>query len=245
MQISILKGSTPVYVEKHTTTTNDNGLATLEVGGGTPVSGSFIGIDWSSGTYFIKTETDPSGGTNYSITGTSQLLSVPYALYAKTSGSLKQKSISLNVYGSNIDGAATFNIGFGRFAGIFMPDNQISSFTQNFTLPADYISGDTIFIRMLVSSTATGSIDLYPNFISVARAGVGFIAGVSVSSGLELLGTVNIPTADTPYEIKGFIVSPDGVNAIAPGDGISFGFYRGFPDANTGTFKIHDIQILY
>jgi hypothetical protein len=87
MRISILQGSeigTPIYVETQTPTTNTNGLATIEIGGGTPVTGIFASIDWSTGTYFIKTETDPTGGTSYTITGTSQLLSVPYALYAKT-----------------------------------------------------------------------------------------------------------------------------------------------------------------
>ena len=87
MKISILQGSatgTAVYVETHTTTTNANGLATIEIGGGSVVTGTFAGIDWSNGTYFIKTETDPAGGTNYTVTGTSQILSVPYALHAKT-----------------------------------------------------------------------------------------------------------------------------------------------------------------
>lgn len=89
IQISILQGSvsgTAVYIERHTPTTNINGLATLEIGAGTVVAGSFGTIDWSNGPYFIKTETDPNGGTTYSISGTSQLLSVPYALYAETSG---------------------------------------------------------------------------------------------------------------------------------------------------------------
>ena len=85
MQISILQGSSPVYVETQTPTSNTNGLVSLEIGLGTVISGSFTAIDWSAGTYFIETETDPTGGTNYTITGTSQLLSVPYALYAKTS----------------------------------------------------------------------------------------------------------------------------------------------------------------
>lgn len=90
MQISILQGSssgTAVYVETHSSTTNANGLVSIEIGGGTNVSGTFSTIDWSSDLYFIKTETDPTGGSTYTITGTSQLLSVPYALYAKTSGS--------------------------------------------------------------------------------------------------------------------------------------------------------------
>lgn len=87
MQISILQGSpsgTAVYVETQTPTTNANGLVSIEIGAGTVVSGDFTTINWANGPYFIKTETDPTGGTNYTITGTSQLLSVPYALHAKT-----------------------------------------------------------------------------------------------------------------------------------------------------------------
>ncbi|WP_196889625.1 hypothetical protein [Aureivirga sp. CE67] len=87
MQISILKTSsagTAVYVETQTLPTNVNGLVSLEIGAGTLVSGDFTSIDWANDSYFIKTEIDPEGGTNYTITGTSQLLSVPYALHAKT-----------------------------------------------------------------------------------------------------------------------------------------------------------------
>jgi hypothetical protein len=90
MQISILQTTatgTAVYVETQTPTTNINGLVTLEIGTGTSTD-DLTTIDWSSGTYFIKTETDPTGGSSYTITGTSQLLSVPYALHAKTAESV-------------------------------------------------------------------------------------------------------------------------------------------------------------
>ncbi|MBQ6155573.1 MAG: choice-of-anchor J domain-containing protein [Bacteroidales bacterium] len=86
MRVSILQGSatgTPVYVETHNSTTNANGLLTVEIGGGNAQQGAFAAINWESGPYFLKTETDPNGGTNYSVTSTQQLLSVPYALYAK------------------------------------------------------------------------------------------------------------------------------------------------------------------
>ncbi len=82
MRISILQGVSAVYVETQSATTNANGLVTFEIGGGTVVSGNFSTINWASGTYSIKTETDPLGGTNYSITGTSKLLSVPFALFS-------------------------------------------------------------------------------------------------------------------------------------------------------------------
>ena len=85
MQISILQGSstgTAVYVETQTPSTNANGLASVEIGGGTVVSGNFSAINWANGPYFIKTETDPTGGTAYTINGTNELMSVPYALNA-------------------------------------------------------------------------------------------------------------------------------------------------------------------
>src|SRR5690606_18918159 len=89
MRFSVLQGSaagTPVYVETQSGSTNANGLVSVEIGSGTPVSGTFSSIDWGAGPYFIKTETDPLGGSNYSVSGTAQLLSVPYALYAANGG---------------------------------------------------------------------------------------------------------------------------------------------------------------
>lgn len=88
IRISVLQGSSTgntVYSETQTPTTNSNGLVSLEIGTGNVETGSFSAINWGSGTYYIKTETDPTGGTNYSIVGSNQLLSVPYALYAANS----------------------------------------------------------------------------------------------------------------------------------------------------------------
>jgi hypothetical protein len=90
VKISILQGTitgSAAYVEEHTVITNANGLVSLSIGGGTLISGNFSTINWANGPYFVKMEADPTGGTNYTISGTTQLLSVPYALYAKTSGS--------------------------------------------------------------------------------------------------------------------------------------------------------------
>ena len=85
MRISILQGSssgTVVYAETHSAITNNNGLVSLAVGGGSVKLGSFSAINWAAGPFFIKSETDPAGGSNYTITTTTQLLSVPYALFA-------------------------------------------------------------------------------------------------------------------------------------------------------------------
>lgn len=86
VQISILQGGaqgTSVYTETFAPTTNANGLVTLEMGTGIVVSGDITTIDWNNGPYFMKTETDPTGGIAYSISGTSQLMSVPYSMQAQ------------------------------------------------------------------------------------------------------------------------------------------------------------------
>ncbi len=88
VRISIHQGTsngTEVYIETHSATTNTNGLLSLEVGTGTS-SDDFSAIDWSNGPYYIESEVDPTGGNSYSITGISELLSVPYALYSLSSG---------------------------------------------------------------------------------------------------------------------------------------------------------------
>ena len=89
MRMTIQQGSiggTTVYSETFAPTTNAYGLVNLEIGNGTVISGTFASIDWANGPFFIETAVDVTGGTSYTVMGTSQLMSVPYALYAKTSG---------------------------------------------------------------------------------------------------------------------------------------------------------------
>ncbi|MBN2613455.1 MAG: fibrobacter succinogenes major paralogous domain-containing protein [Bacteroidales bacterium] len=84
IRVSILEGSpngTLVYSETQNALSNADGLVSIEIGNGT----GFNTINWANSSfYYLKTETDPSGGTNYSGTETTQILSVPYALYANT-----------------------------------------------------------------------------------------------------------------------------------------------------------------
>ncbi|MDH7447523.1 hypothetical protein [Aquimarina sp. 2201CG14-23] len=94
-QISILQGSNAgasVYTETHSITTSDNGVATFMVGNGALVSGDFTTIDWGSNTHFVQIEADITGGTTYQLVGTSQLISVPYAIHARSADYLSGTS---------------------------------------------------------------------------------------------------------------------------------------------------------
>ena len=101
IQISILQGSptgTVVYSETHTPTSNAHGLITFIIGQAEEKTGSFDDINWSEGPYFLKTEADPAGGTDYSITGVTQFLSVPYALHAGSSDDNPWLQSGPNIY---------------------------------------------------------------------------------------------------------------------------------------------------
>ena len=92
---------TKVYEETHFVKTNNNGLVSLEIGTGNILTGGFSIIPWEKGPYFIETQVDATGGTNYNIIGVTQLLSVPYALHAKTAERLVGTT-STNTYKAQI-----------------------------------------------------------------------------------------------------------------------------------------------
>ena len=180
MQISILQGSadgTAVYVEEYSTETNANGLVTLQIGSAsqptsaslkstetisvTVVSGDFSSIDWADGPYFIKVETDPTGGTNYTITGVSQLLSVPYAQYAKSSGNTKFTN------GANADDAVYTkgNVGVGTTEPLGKLDVRTVGWSAPFVV-SHKTMGNTSIIQagdglLFKNSNATGSMVAY------------------------------------------------------------------------------------
>lgn len=88
-------GGSVIYSERDTATTNQFGLFNVQIGTGNVISGTFSTINWGAGTKFIQVDLDPTGGSSYATMGTSQLLSVPYALYAQTA--------------SNVGGSATIS----------------------------------------------------------------------------------------------------------------------------------------
>lgn len=150
LKITILQGSengTATYVETQTVTTNANGLATLAIGAGTPVTGTFAGINWGTGIYFIKTETDPTGGGNYTISGTSQLLSVPYALYAGSSQGKTSIILTGNI--TNAQAAAKIAAEFGPYT-----ENIYIKNTSGLT------SVDLSAIKSLINLSITDNVNL-------------------------------------------------------------------------------------
>ncbi|MBK7761886.1 MAG: hypothetical protein IPI46_00750 [Bacteroidetes bacterium] len=99
---------TIVYQETQTATTNSLGLFSVNLGQGTPTIGTVSAIDWANGSKFIQVELDPNGGTSYTNMGTTQLMSVPYALNAASSNDNKWLS-----NGNNISNANSGNVGIG------------------------------------------------------------------------------------------------------------------------------------
>jgi hypothetical protein len=190
MQISILQGSssgTAVYVETQTPTTNVNGLVSIEIGAGTVISGTFATIDWANGPYFIKTETDPTGVTTYSITGTSQLLSVPYALHAKTAGTLSFAEFYALMPSDN---AATVAAG----TAVDFPQNGSSSGTITRLTSNQFKLSDigTYMISWQVSISEAGQLVLALNDVEIPHTVVGRATGTTQIIGNSLITTTTI-----------------------------------------------------
>lgn len=103
VKLSILDVSatgTSVYSETHLKMTNAQGLFNLVIGQGTVVSGIFSTINWGTNSKFLKVEMDAAGGTTYTVVGTTQLLSVPYALTANKLAKDSSNSSNRNIFGS-------------------------------------------------------------------------------------------------------------------------------------------------
>jgi trimeric autotransporter adhesin len=214
IRISILQGTADgsmVYQETYNPNpqTNANGLVSIEIGGGLVISGTFSTIDWASGPYFLKTETDPTGGTNYTIVGTSQLLSVPYALYAKSAGNafsgnyydLTNKPILFDGIWTSLTGKPTTISGYGITDAVNTTGNQtiggIETFINDLSINGltigrgkGAISNNTAIGYQAIFSnstgnynTATGYAALYSNSTGYNNTATGYQAILSNTEG--------------------------------------------------------------
>ncbi len=178
MQMTIQQGSiggTTIYQETFSGTTNAYGLMNLEIGSGIVISGDFTTIDWSNGSYFIETAVDVAGGTSYSVMGTSQLMSVPYALHANTAE---------NVVNDAVDDADND------------PTNEIETWSTLGGIPVDIADGDDVDDA---DNDPTNEIETWatlsgiPNMILTMQNGEQY---VGASGGLELvIVSVTCPTS--------------------------------------------------
>ena len=234
VKISVLQTSasgTVVYSERHTPTTNANGLATFEIGGGTVLSGTFASINWSNGPYFIKTETDPAGGTNYTIAGTSQLASVPYALFAANSGTPNNWTTTGNDIGNLNSGnvgigvassipykftVESSGIGIAQQAGSAGP--QIGFYTSGSAFLQTHNNFDLNFstnngTNQMTLQKGTGNLGLgntgtLQNKLQIGTA-PGFIGNdIAIGNGIQAMSLAQSPTASTFFTNTNFAFMP-------------------------------------
>lgn len=111
LRFSVLTGSaagTTVYSETQSVTTNAFGLANVQIGTGTPVSGTFNGIGWGTASKFLKIEADITGGSTYALLATLEMVTVPYAMNAQTSNDNRWTLATNDITSNN-----TGNVGIG------------------------------------------------------------------------------------------------------------------------------------
>lgn len=214
VRVTILRGSvTGVEVYKETfspnPSTNVNGLLTLEIGTGNASIGPFDSITWGTNTFFVKTEIDPTGGTNYSIIGTSQLLSVPYAFSATQATNNWGLNGNTNATTTSFIGTSgstpiVFKIGT-RFAGRLVSQGGINAYNCSYGTDANPLNGGS-------TNTAVGGIALGNNSISgsaditgFGNTAVGFAALSNITSGSNNIGigsTAQVASASGSNQVR-------------------------------------------
>ncbi len=259
MQISILQGSstgTAVYVETQTPTSNANGLVSLEIGGGTVVSGNMATINWANGPYFIKTETDPTGGSSYTITGTSQLLSAPYALYAKTSGSsipgpagpMGPQGLTGPQGPAGTPGANGQGVPVGGTTGQVLAKVDATDYNTQWVTPSTGGSGAQVAliatkttnaqVLSLANGTNTGDLVTFDNVVTSNTTFGSYNTATNTftvnQAGVYCIqATVRTPDAPTPSQTPNQFLFVDFDNAGITGINTMFTDY---PIANPGNF---------
>ena len=161
IKASLLAGSASanaIYEETHSIATNEFGIASLNIGQGTTLSGAFATIDWGANTYYLKIDLDVSGGSNYVFMGTTQLLSVPYAMYAQTAGNASDdmdKDTTNEIQNLTLNGN-TIGITNGNTI-VLPPDNDADTTNEIQTIA---LQGNTLSISKGNSIVLSGAVDL-------------------------------------------------------------------------------------
>lgn len=171
VKVTILSGSatgTEVYSETHSATTNVYGMLNFQIGAGTGVTGDISTIDWGSDAHFIKVEMDPAGGSSYTVSNTSELISVPYAEYANSALHVDDADAdstnevqSIMLTGDSlvlsIDGGTVDLSGYDQSAGVAANDSAISANATDIATNATDIA--TIATDLAAHITADMDVD--------------------------------------------------------------------------------------
>lgn len=224
VKITILQGSatgTPVFAETHTPTTNANGLINIVIGTGSPAINGLLDVVWSTGPYFIKTEIDPAGGTAYSITSTSELLSVPYALYAKKAESTNLLNLPFAGSSHSINNA--FSVKNNN--GIAIVGWGDDAYGNTFGVVGSTNSGVGIGVRGINKSTTGIALGISGETYSSEGVAVKGIANSSNGSAAGVMGEVSSPNgigvAGYSTSTTGSAVGVLGYSSALDGTGVS------------------------
>ncbi len=192
----VTSAGTIVYQETQNTTSNSLGLCNLSVGQGTVVSGVFSNIDWGNGAKFLEVEIDPTGGSSYTAMGVTQMLSVPYALYAANAGGATGNALQGSVF--EADGTGYLTIGSG--SGFVLIPGLSSTI--------DLADSSILNVHTIGGFTNSGGINAYV-VVDIAI----YVDGVNAGTpGYQRIANMNGPTltgVPTHWSIiKSFVVGP-------------------------------------
>ena len=225
IQITILKTSptgASQYSENHFVNTDQFGLFNLVIGAGALQSGSMSTIDWSNDNYYLKVGMDATGGTNFLTMGTTQLLSVPYALYAKSAGTTQYQTLSLSndtIFLTN-GGFVKLPAGTGGTGNLVLPTittNAVTGITSNSATFGGAISnaiGNQIMERGIVYSTSPNP-TIQSNKIVIGNG----IGAFDTITDLRY-NYAHLLKSNTTYYVRAYAVTENNISAY--GNEVSF-----------------------
>lgn len=157
LELSIIE-NTPigpvVYTETQTTTTDTAGYFSVAMGFGTPTLGTFSSITWGNGNHYLSVGIDTTGGNNFTNLGTTQLLSVPYALYSGSSASAPYERILYTYHTLGVDTNFQVSVHYDSLQGhntydtsgiyIYPQDTTIVNSLEAYAELSTYRNGDII-----------------------------------------------------------------------------------------------------
>ncbi|MEZ4959272.1 MAG: tail fiber domain-containing protein [Saprospiraceae bacterium] len=189
----------PVYSERHTSTTNSLGVFHLNIGEGNTINGNFSAIEWGANDYFLKIDMDAAGGTQYQNIGVTQLLSVPYAMYATKAGSVEgdNDTDSQNEIQTLSYDPATQQLSLTNGGSVTLPTSTTYAPGSGITLNGNTISADDVS-----ATNELQQLSLSGNSLSLSNGG-----------GNVTLPTGTTYTAGNGININGNAISADDVSA--------------------------------